>query len=153
ERMKESVTRFHRVLPCQVVRSMAVVTSRRRMVAGFRPRVVLPLHRVAVGARRWIVQQIRVAPGVNERVTAHAYQHSDEHSKKNNGAAGHRKVVAETLQLPGILCCGPCRINQPSRPREISDSLGSPSRGGSRMFSASSIEANRHRRYPEDLTM
>lgn len=55
-RMVVAVDRFARVFPDQVVRRMAIVAGRNRMVRRLQPAVVLLAHDVAVHTSLWIVR-------------------------------------------------------------------------------------------------
>ena len=72
EGMPESVVRLHRVFPDDVVRGVTVVAGGNRMMAALHPGVILRLHHVTVGACRWIVGEIRISFGINERVSGKA---------------------------------------------------------------------------------
>ena len=69
--MPKSVPRFSRVLPDDVVRSVAVITSRDRLVARLQPAAVLILHYVAVGTSERVVAHVRVTLAVPKCI--HAY--------------------------------------------------------------------------------
>ena len=58
KRVPESVVSFHCILADEVVRGMAIVTGRYRVVARLLPGVILRLHDVAIGARRGVIRHI-----------------------------------------------------------------------------------------------
>jgi hypothetical protein len=79
-----------------VVRGVAVVAHRHRVVAGAGPALELLAHDVAVHARLRVVGQVRAAAGVGESEAAHADQHAegdpDGDAQQRDGAlrsAGH----------------------------------------------------------------
>ena len=69
EGMPESVVCLHRIFPHNVVRSVAIVAYRHRVMAGLHSRVVLRLHQVAVRAGSRIVRQVGVSLGINKGVS------------------------------------------------------------------------------------
>src|SRR5450755_2452138 len=70
EGMKEAVAGLDGILAREVVGRMTVVASGGGMMARLNPGVVLGTHGVAIGARRRVVQQVRVALGVDECISA-----------------------------------------------------------------------------------
>lgn len=57
-RMPESIPRLYGVLAGKIMRRVAIVAGRDRVVARFKPAVVLVVHYVAVCARRGVVAQV-----------------------------------------------------------------------------------------------
>ena len=66
ERMPETVSCLHYVLPDEIVRSMAVVTGGDGVMASFHPGGIMLAHDVAIGTRGRIVGEVRRATGVSE---------------------------------------------------------------------------------------
>src|SRR3954454_2548572 len=70
--VEEPVGGLNCVLPSEIVRRVAVVARGDGVMATLDPSVVVVLHDVAVGARRGIVGEVGVSPGVDESVEAEA---------------------------------------------------------------------------------
>ena len=90
----ESVIRLHRILPDNVMGSMAVVTGGDGMMARFHPGIVLRLHYVAVCTSSGIIRQIGVSLGVEEGVSTKANGNSEDNSGNKTDCDGalHRIV-------------------------------------------------------------
>lgn len=81
KRMKETVSSFHRVFADKVVRRVTVIARRHRMMTGLEPTAVLVIHYMAVGTCTGIIEEIRVAFGVNERVAANPDDDADQNQQ------------------------------------------------------------------------
>ena len=110
----ESVVRLHRILPDNVMGSVAIVAGRHRVMARFHPGVVLRLHYVAVRAGGGIIRQVGVSLGVEERVSTKAYRDSEDDSgnKTDGKRALHRIVLSgqSKIRLRIVSCKGERRL-------------------------------------------
>lgn len=96
KRMKETVSRLHRVFADQVVRRVTVIARRRGMMAGLEPSVVLVVHHMAVGACAGIVEEVGVALGINKGITANA---DDGAGQNQQGKFEHRQTHVGSRRL------------------------------------------------------
>lgn len=80
--MPESVVRLHRIFPHNVVRSVAIVACRHRVVARFHSGVVLRLHHVTVCAGSGIVRQVGISLGINKGISRKPNRHSQNDGGK-----------------------------------------------------------------------
>lgn len=81
-RMPHAMLGLGGILADQSVRYMAIVAGREAVRRNF-PRLVIIVHHVAVDARFGIIQHIRVALGIDERVAAHAHKHTKNHRNRD----------------------------------------------------------------------
>jgi hypothetical protein len=72
EGVPESVIRFDCVFPDDVMRRMAVVAGCGVVMARLDPAIVLLTHDVTIDAGGGIIRKVRVALGIDERVSANA---------------------------------------------------------------------------------
>ncbi len=79
-RMPKTVGGLCVVFADEIMRRVAIVAGRDRMMARLLPAVVLLIHYVAVGTRRWIIAQVGITLRVNERVHADAGGQTDGNS-------------------------------------------------------------------------
>src|SRR5215471_5167364 len=95
EGVPKSVVRFYCIFSDDVMRCVADVAGRHRMVARLHPAVVLRPHDVAVRTSGGVVREIRVSLGIDEGVGAKADGHSD------NGSGRKRDCNRATHWPPG----------------------------------------------------
>lgn len=93
-RMEEAVQRFRRILGKESCGGVAVVTDGPFPVARPQPAVVLFVHHVAVGARRWIVGEI----GSTLRIAEGEHSHSQEHATQNAQQQPSRRAASPCFQ-------------------------------------------------------
>src|ERR1051325_2210408 len=78
EGVKKTVTCLDGILAYEIVRRMAIVASRGRVVARFHPRIVLDTHSMAIGAGGRIIQHVRVPLCVNKAVPCHPKKYAND---------------------------------------------------------------------------
>jgi len=79
ERMEESVRSLNRIFADDIVRRVAIVAGRHRMMARLDPCVILRLHDVAICASLRVICEVGVALGVNECIQADTDDESGEY--------------------------------------------------------------------------
>ena len=84
QRVKEPVIGLGHPFPDRIMRQMTIVTNCDVMVARVLPRIVLPLHGVAIDARQWVVTQIArpFAVTKGERAKPDEHPHQDNKEKR-----------------------------------------------------------------------
>ena len=81
QRMVEPIDALDRIFAKKVVRSMAIVADRDRMMWPTQPGFVMVVHDMAIRASLRIAGQIRAAFRINERVAANACSQTDDKSR------------------------------------------------------------------------
>jgi hypothetical protein len=81
ERMEKAVRSLNCVLANDIVRRVAIVAGRRRVMTRLYPGVILRLHDVTVRASLWIICEVGVSLGVHERIQPDADDESGEDRK------------------------------------------------------------------------
>ena len=91
--MPETVPRLCRIFTYKVVRCVAIVAGRNRLVARFEPAAVLIVHYVAIDAHARVVAHVRVTLAVPKRIGPNSdgeseadakndkFQHVDRHAE------------------------------------------------------------------------
>lgn len=96
EGMPESVVGLDGVFSENVVRGVAVVTGRGRVMARLQPGIVLRAHDVAVGAGGRIVGEVGVSLGVDEGEEAEAEEEAERDSEQERVAEGGVHLALQT---------------------------------------------------------
>lgn len=65
--MQQPVVGLREPLAQKVMRQMAVVTGCYRMMTGFYPGIIVPLHDMTVGTSRWVIGEIGGTAPIAER--------------------------------------------------------------------------------------
>ena|SRR5215472_5763701 len=79
--MEETIAGFDCIFSGEIVRRVAVITGGGGMMAGFDPGIVLRAHGVAVGTGGGVVEEVRIAFGVQEGVRTETNQGTRKNSQ------------------------------------------------------------------------
>jgi len=95
--MPEAVVGFHRILPENIVGSVAIVAGGRRAMAGFQPGIILGAHHMTIRAGSRVIGEIGITLGVNEGEAAEpdhqAQGHAEQQGIAKRGAHSSRMVL------------------------------------------------------------
>ena len=76
-RMPETVCSLCVVFSHEIVGRVTIVAGSNGMMTRFLPAVVLLVHNMAVSARSWIITQVRITFGINERIKANSQRQTN----------------------------------------------------------------------------
>ena len=89
QRMKESVVSLRDPFADRVMRQVAIVADRDVAVRGILPRVVVPLHDMAIRAAPWVIAQVARAFAIAKREHADSDENPKHHGQDNRKERQH----------------------------------------------------------------